>query len=155
MNYKDLGCPIISVKIGDSHIEKAFLDWSASVNLLPYSFYKLLGLGELKPTNITLSLDDRSIKIPRGIVEDILVQVNNFYFPIDFVVLDIEQTTKGPNHVLISLGRPFLVTTNALINCKNGCMHITFGDMTLEFNIFNTMKKPSFGEEEDDPGDAT
>ena len=97
------------------------------MNLLPYSFYKLLALGELKPTNITLSLADRSSKIPRRIVEDVLVQVNNFYFPVDFVVLDTEPATKGPNHVPIILGRSFLATTNALINCRNGRMHITFG----------------------------
>ena len=60
----------------------------ASVNLLPYSVYKQLGLGELKPTTITLSLADRSVKIPKGIVEDVLVKVDKFYYPVDFVVLD-------------------------------------------------------------------
>ncbi|RVW82030.1 Retrovirus-related Pol polyprotein from transposon 17.6 [Vitis vinifera] len=62
-------------------VEKALLDLGASVNLLPYSVYKQLGLGELKPTSITLSLADRSVKIPRGIIEDVLVQVDNFYYP--------------------------------------------------------------------------
>ena len=60
----------------------------ASVNLLPYSVYKQLGLGELKPTNNTLSLADRSVKIPKGIVEDVLVKVDKLYYPVDFVVLD-------------------------------------------------------------------
>ena len=63
-------------------------------------------------------------------VEDVLVQVNNFYSLIDFVVLDTEPATKGPSHVPIIMGKPFLATTNALINCRNGYMHITFGDMT-------------------------
>ena len=54
-------------------MEKALLDLGASINLLPYSIYKQLGLGELKPTTITLSLVDRSVKIPKGIVEDVLV----------------------------------------------------------------------------------
>ena len=69
-------------------MEKALLDLGASVNLLPYSVYKQLGLGELKPTTITLSLAERSIKIPKGIVEDVLIQVDKFYYPVDFVVLD-------------------------------------------------------------------
>ena len=56
---KDLGSPTISVNIGGTCIVKALLDLGASVNLLPYSVYKQLGLGELKPTNITLSLADR------------------------------------------------------------------------------------------------
>ena len=64
--YKDPGCPTILVNIGGTCVEKALLDLGASVNLLPYSMYKQLGLGELKPTSITLSLAEMSIKIPRG-----------------------------------------------------------------------------------------
>ena len=78
VKYKDSGCPTISVNIGDTCVEKALLDLGASVNLLPYSMYKQLGLGELKPTSITLSLPDRLIKIPKGTVEDVLVQVDKF-----------------------------------------------------------------------------
>ena len=66
---KDLGCPTISVNIGGTCVEKALLDLRASVNLLPFLMYKKLGLGELKPTSITLSLADRSIKILKGIVD--------------------------------------------------------------------------------------
>ena len=76
-------------------MEKTLLDLGASVNLLPYSVYKKLGLGELKPTAITLSLADRSVKIPRGVIEDVLVQVDNFYYPIYFVVLDTDPIVKG------------------------------------------------------------
>ena len=54
-------------------VEKALLDLGANANLLPYLVYKQLGLGELKPTSITLSLANRSIKIPKGIVEDVLI----------------------------------------------------------------------------------
>ena len=107
MKYKDPGSPTISVNIGGTCIDKALLDLGASVNLLPYSVYKQLGLGELKPTNITLSLADRSIKIHKGIVEDVLVKVDKFYYPVDFVMLDTEQIAVGPNHVPIILGRPF------------------------------------------------
>ena len=73
VKYKDPRCPTISVNIGGTCVEKALLDLGASINLLPYSIYKQLGLGELKPTTITLSLVDRSVKIPKDIVEDVLV----------------------------------------------------------------------------------
>ena len=73
VKYKDSGCPTISVNIRGTCVEKALLDLGASVNLLPYSINKQLGLGELKPTTITLSLADRSVKIPKGTVEDVLV----------------------------------------------------------------------------------
>ena len=96
---------------------KALLYLGVSVNLLPYSMYKQLGLGELKPTSITLSLTDRSIKIPKGTVEDVLIQVDKFYYPVDFVVLDIEPATAGANYVPIILGRPFLATSNVIMNC--------------------------------------
>ncbi|RVW94437.1 Retrovirus-related Pol polyprotein from transposon 17.6 [Vitis vinifera] len=114
VKYKDPGCPTISVQIGDSFVERALLDLGASVNLLPYSIYKQLGLGELKATTITLSLADRSIKVPRGVVEDVLVQVE----------------------------KPFLATANALINCRNGLMQLSFGNMTVEMNVFNLCKQP-------------
>ena len=141
VKYKDPGSPTISVNIGGTCIDKSLLDLGASVNLLPYSVYKQLGLGELKPTNITLSLADRSVKIPKGIVEDVLVKVDKFYYPVDFVVLDTEPIENGPNHVPIILGRPFLATANAIINCQNGVMQLTFGNMTLELNIFHLNNK--------------
>ena len=59
VKYKDPGSPTISVNIGRICIDKALLDLGASVNLLPHSMYRQLDLGELKPTNITLSLADR------------------------------------------------------------------------------------------------
>ena len=122
-------------------VEKALLDLGASVNLLPSSMYKQLGLGELKPTSITLSLADKSIKIPKGTMEDVLIQVDKFYYPVDFVVLDTEPVAMGTNYVPIILGRPFLATSNTIINFRNGVMQLTFGNMTLELNIFHLSKK--------------
>nr|CAN61491.1 hypothetical protein VITISV_001646 [Vitis vinifera] len=80
-------------------MEKALLNLGASVNLLPYSVYKQLGLGELKPTSIVLSLADRSVKIPRGMIEDVLVQVDKFYYPMDFVVLDTYPEWSHATHI--------------------------------------------------------
>ena len=103
-------------------MDKSPLDLGASVNLLPYSVYKQLGLGELKSTTMTLSLADRSVKIPKGIVEDVLVKVDKFYYSVDFVVLDTELMAEGTNLVPIILGRPFLATSNGIINCRNEVM---------------------------------
>ena len=86
--YKDPRSPTISIVVGNSKLGHALVDLGASVNLLPHSVYVELGLGELEPTNITLQLANRSVKIPRGIVKDVLVQGDKFYFPVDFVVLD-------------------------------------------------------------------
>ncbi|RVW76607.1 hypothetical protein CK203_048711 [Vitis vinifera] len=124
IKYKDPGCPTISVNIDNTFVKRALLDLGASVNLLPYSF-------------------------PRGIIEDVLIQIDNFYYPVDFVVLDTEQGTSGLNHVPIILGRPFLATTNALINFRSGVMQLTFGNMTIELNIFHSCKKHGTKEEEE------
>ena len=148
VKYKDPDSPTIPVNIGGNCINKALLDLGASVNLMPCSVYMQLGLGELKPTPITLSLADRSVKIPKGIVEDVLVKIDKFYYPVDFVVLDTEPSSNEPNHVPIILGRPFLATANAIINCRNGLMQLTFGDMTLELNIFHLNNQPKLFETE-------
>ena len=129
-------------------MEKALLYLGASVNRLPYSIYKQLGLGELKPTTIILSLADRSVKIPKGTIENVLVRVDKFYYLVDFIILDTEPVAVGANYVPNLLGRPFLPTSNAIINCLNGIMQLTFGNMTLELNIFHICKKHIHPEEE-------
>ena len=93
------------------------------------------------PLHESLSLADRSIKIPKGTAEDVLIQVDKFYYPVNFVVLDTEPAAAGANYVPIILGRPFLATSNVIINCQNGVMQLTFGNMTLELNIFHLSKK--------------
>ena len=149
LKYKDPGSPTISVNIGGTCIDKALLDLGASVNLLPYSMYKQLGLGEMKSTNITLSLTYRSVKIPKRIVEDVLVKVDNFYYPVDFVVLDTKPMEESTHQVTIILGRPFLATANAIINCQNGVMQLTFGNMTLELNIFHLSNRDKPAEDKE------
>ena len=141
LKYKDPGCPTISCIIGEYKVEQVLLDLGAIVNLLPYSVYQKLNLGELKSTSTTLLLADRSVKTPRGVVEDVLVQVDKFIYPVDFIVLDT-QLVETCNSIPVILGRPFLATSNALINCKNGLMKLTFGNMTLELNVFNLCKQP-------------
>ena len=148
VKYKDPGSPTISVNIGGNCIDKSLLDLGASVNLMPYSVYKQLGLGELKPIKIALSLANRSVKIPKGIVEDDLVKIDKFYYPVDFVVLDTEPIASEPNHIPIILGRPFLATANVIINCRNVVMQLTFGNMTLELNIFHLNNKQKLLENE-------
>ena len=103
---KDPGSFTVPCAIGDLYFEKALCDLGASINLMPFSIFQKLGIGEVKSTRVTLQMADRSIKYPRGIIEDVLVKVDKFIFPADFVVLDMEEVTNIP----IILGRPFLAT---------------------------------------------
>jgi hypothetical protein len=104
LKYKDPGCPIISCFIGEHKIERALFDLGASVNLLPYSVFQSFNLGELKPTSVTLLLADKSVKVPRGIVENVIVQVDKFIYPVDFIVLDT-QPVEACNSFTVILGR--------------------------------------------------
>jgi hypothetical protein len=90
---------------------------------------------------LTLLLADRSVKVLRGIIEDVLVKVDKFIYPVDFIVLDT-QPIEACNSFPIILGRLFLATSNALINCRNELIKLSFGNMTLEMNIFNICKQP-------------
>jgi len=74
--------------------------------------------------------------VPRGIVEDVLVQVDKFIYHMDFIVLDI-QPVEVCNSFPVILGHPFLTTSNALINCRNGLIKLSFRNITLKMNIFN------------------
>ncbi|GFS30842.1 hypothetical protein Acr_00g0014470 [Actinidia rufa] len=124
-------------------IDRALLDLESSVNLLPYFVYKDLGLGELKLTRVTLELADRSVKVPRGIIEDVLIQVDTVYYPVDFIVLDTQPVDYESSkcHIPVILGRSFLATANAVIHCRHGLLKLSFGNMTLEINIFTVGKQ--------------
>ncbi|XP_060972380.1 uncharacterized protein LOC115717959 [Cannabis sativa] len=117
--YKDPGCPTISCQIGTHEVSQALLNLGARHKTQHYSVYSQLGLGEIKPTSVVLQLADRSIKKPRGIVEDVLIQIEKFYYPVDFFVLDTQSVVNMESKIPIILGRPFLATANDLINWTN------------------------------------
>ncbi|XP_062119240.1 uncharacterized protein LOC133832988 [Humulus lupulus] len=106
------------------------------MNLMPLSVFKRLGLGEASPTTFTLQLAYHSVKHPRGIIEDVLVKVDKFIFPIDFIVLDMEEDENVP----IILGRPFLATGQALIDVQKGELTLRVQGEEVVFNVFKALK---------------
>ena len=104
--YKHPDCPTISCIIGGYRIDRALLDLGSSVNLFSYYVYKELDLKELKPTRVKLELVDRSFKVPRGIVEDVLIQVDTIYYTINFIILDTQPTKSesSKHHIPVILG---------------------------------------------------
>ena len=109
---KDPGSFTIPCKIGNSIFERALCDLGASIKLMPLSIVRRLGLDEVRPTMVTLQLEDRSLKHPQGVIEDVLVKVDKFIIPTDFIVLDMEEDKEIP----ILLDRPFLATSRAMID---------------------------------------
>jgi hypothetical protein len=71
-----------------------------------------------------------------------LIKADKFYFPVDFIVLDAEPVKNIGIQIPVILGRPFLAMTNTLINYRPRLMRISFGNMTVELNIFNISKQP-------------
>jgi len=142
--YEDLGSLTISVRRGDQVMDQCLLDLGVSIKYKPFIIFcvQTLGLGEWQPTNHTLLLADRLIKIPKGIVEDVILKVEEFYFPADFVVLDTEPVRDPSSHSPVILGRPFLTTANIVIRCRNGVMTLSFGNMIVELNVFQTSSQP-------------
>ena len=107
---------------------------------MPLTIFKKLGLGEAKTTIVMLQLVDRSLKHPRGIIEDVLVKVDKFIFTADFIVLDMEEEKE----VLIILSmRPFLAMGRALIDVQKGELKLRIQDDEVTFNVFNALKYPT------------
>ncbi|CAJ2672467.1 unnamed protein product [Trifolium pratense] len=134
---KDPGSFTIPCSIGTLTIEKALCDLGASINLMPLSMMKKIPGAVAKPTKMSLSLADRSIVHPEGILHDVLVRIAGFVFPADFVVLDIEETREWEP---LLLGRPFLATSRALIDVEMGELMLRTDDQQVTFNVFDKME---------------
>ncbi|XP_045802435.1 uncharacterized protein LOC123896027 [Trifolium pratense] len=137
---EDPGNFSIPCVVGRYVIDKALCDLGASVSLMPLSICKRLGLGEFKPTKMSLQLADRSIKYPLGILENVPVRIGQLFIPTDFVIMDIREDVDIP----ILLGRPFLATVGAIINVKKGKLTFEVGDEKIEFILSQFMKGPTF-----------
>ena len=103
---------------------------------MPLSVVKKLSLRELTPITMTLHMADRTMAHPEGILEDVLIKVRKFIFPMDFVVIDIEEDKKIP----LLVGRAFLATGVALIDVKKGELTLCIGDEKVHFNLNQSLK---------------
>ncbi|XP_017613879.1 uncharacterized protein LOC108459017 [Gossypium arboreum] len=101
--------------IGNQYLGQALCDLGASINLMPLSTFRKLGIGHMKPTAVTLQLADRSLAQPEGKIKDVLVRVDNFFLT-DFIILDC----KVDNEIPIILVRPFLATGRNLVDVHKG-----------------------------------
>ncbi|RDX78345.1 hypothetical protein CR513_41392, partial [Mucuna pruriens] len=128
---RDLGIFLVPCTIGECTFADAMLDLGASINVMPAS-----------TIGMTIQLANRSIIQPLGVLEDVLVQVNELMFPTDFYVLDMEDETSGKESTLI-LGRPFLMTARTKIDVHVGTLSMEFGDTLVQFNIYKAMKHPT------------
>ena len=140
----DPGSFTIPCEIGHAIMGKTLCGSGANINLMPLSVAKRLRLGELTPTAMTLQMADKTLAHPEGILEDVFIKVGKFIFPVDFVVIDIQEDKQ----VLLLLGRPFLATGAALIEVKKGELTLRVGDEAVHFNLNHSLKQPKLSDVE-------
>ncbi|KAK2359233.1 hypothetical protein QL285_084625 [Trifolium repens] len=135
---KDPGRVTLPVTIGNVNVGKALIDLGSSINLIPLSVVERIGGLDITRTRMTLQLADKSITHPSGIAEDVLVKVDKFMFPIDFVVMDIKEDDDVP----LILGRGFMKTARMMIDIDDGIMKVRVQDEEVSFNLWEAMKHP-------------
>ncbi|XP_074309257.1 uncharacterized protein LOC141643832 [Silene latifolia] len=138
--YGDPGMFTIPCSIGEKIFTHAMLDLGASINVMPYTLYKTLGLPPLNKTDVVIQLADRSNIYPKGMVEDVLVEVDHLTFPADFYVLDMEVDSKATP---VLLGRSFMKTSKTNIDLSNGNLTMEFDGKKLTYNIYDAMRQPN------------
>nr|XP_027097561.1 uncharacterized protein LOC113717107 [Coffea arabica] len=137
--YKDPSMFTIPCIIGQKRIQRGMLNLGASINIMPLSIFRALNLGLLKDTRVVIQLADKSNVYPERVVEDVLVKVNEFIFPADFYIVDMNDDNSVNSAVLL-LGRPFMSTARTKIDVHEGTLSVKFYEQTITFNIFYAMK---------------
>ncbi|KAM1104824.1 hypothetical protein ACFX19_013356 [Malus domestica] len=139
---KDPGSFTIPCVIGNTRFKSAMLDLGASINVMPYSVYASMNLGALKQDGVIIQLADRSNAYPKGVLEDVLVQVNHLVFPTDFYVLEMDESDHAPS-LPILLGRPFMKTAQTKIDVAKGEVTMAFGGDMICFKIPESIETPN------------
>ncbi|CAN6685995.1 unnamed protein product [Malus baccata var. baccata] len=128
--------------IGNTRFKSAMLDLGASINVMPYSVYASMNLGALKHDGVIIQLANRSNAYPKGVLEDVLVQVDHLVFPVDFYVLEMDESDHAPS-LPILLGRPFMKTAQTKIDVAKGLVTMAFGGDMISFKIFESIETPN------------
>lgn len=128
---KDPWSFILLYIIGNLCVSNALANLGASISIMPFSMCKRLNLGPIKPICMTIEIADRTVCIPKGVVENVLVKIDKFTFPVDFVILDMEEDLV----ILLILGRPLLATAQAEIDVFNKLISLKTDDRKIIFNM--------------------
>ncbi|XP_070035498.1 uncharacterized protein [Nicotiana tomentosiformis] len=139
---EDPGAFTIPCTIGSANFAKALCDLGASINLMPYFVFKTLVIGQPRPTSMRLQMADRTMRRLLGIIDDVLVRIDKFILPADFVILDCEVDYEVP----IILGKPFLETAKALVDVEAGELTFRVGNEKVMFHVYKSIRQPNSNE---------
>ena len=138
--YVDPGIPMVIITVNNFSIPKTLIDLGAAINVMTLETMEYLHLTNLRPTTTVLELADRSKITPEGVLEDIIVSLDSWEYPVDFIVLQPKSNLGG--HPLI-LGRPWLATADAFIGCRSGSMLISHGTERKQIALYPFAQRPS------------
>ncbi|XP_016501189.1 uncharacterized protein LOC107819580 [Nicotiana tabacum] len=133
----DPGAFTIPCTISSADFTKALYDLGASINLMPYSVFKTLGIGQRRPTSMKLQMADKTMKSLLGIIDNVLVRVDKFLLPMDFVIHDCEVDCEVP----IIWRRPFLATGKTLVDVEEGELTFQVGNAKFVFHVFKSLRQ--------------
>ena len=131
--YIDPGSPIVKTHINGVEIPNTLIDLGATINIMSKQTMEQLKLPNPLYTPTLLQLADRPVIKPEGVLEDILVSLDSWEYPVDFMILTPKNNLGG--HPLI-LGRPWLATIDAFISCRSGDMYISDGNSIKKFTLY-------------------
>ena len=137
----DPGMFTLPITIEDVKIEHAMCDLGASINVMPLSIYNRLKGVKLSNTRVLIQLADRSCINPEGVLENVLVRIQNFTYPADFYVIKMSEPEARESSGIL-LGRPFLRTAKTIVDMAEGTICIDFNGEKFVFDINEAMKKP-------------
>ncbi|GJS48692.1 reverse transcriptase domain-containing protein [Tanacetum coccineum] len=131
---------ILLCSIGKLDFKNALADLGASISIMPFSMYKRLGIGKLKPINMLIEMADNTKCTPKVIVENILIKIEKFIFPVDFVILDIVEDIRMP----IILGRPLIATAHAQVDIFRKTISLEVGSEKVIFKMRSSFTATNF-----------
>ncbi|GJT52317.1 zinc knuckle CX2CX4HX4C containing protein [Tanacetum coccineum] len=131
---------ILPCSIGKLDFSNALADLGASISIMPLSMYKRLGIGILKPINMVIEMADNIKCTPKRIVENLLIKINKFIFPVDFVILNMVEDLRMP----IILGRPLLATAHAKVDIFRKSISLKVGSEKVIFKIRSSFTMTNF-----------
>ena len=131
----------IPCTIKDRTFKRVLIDFGSSVSLMPLSIFKKLGIEKISGSGTKLKFADHTIKKSYGVAEDVLVEIENFSFPVDFQIMDIPEDEETP----IILGRHFLLTSRCNFDIETGHLTLKYFDEEITLKVFE-IKQPGAGE---------
>ncbi|XP_050915689.1 uncharacterized protein LOC127130767 [Lathyrus oleraceus] len=133
---KDLGAVTFPCTIKGKTFKKVLIGFGASVSLMSLSIYQRLGVGNVNDTRTNLKFADHSIKNAYGIEEEVLVTIEKFSFPVDFVNIDIPEDEETPNII----GQPFIQTSRYNFDIDHGTLTLKVYDDEITLNVLENRK---------------